>query len=106
MRDQLSYFTLAIGILLLSIVLCVPMVTAEEKLMGKTVNINTATAEELTQVPMITPELALSIMTYREEVGAFQLIEELILVEGFDQKLFLRVQPFFLIECVSGECTD
>jgi competence ComEA-like helix-hairpin-helix protein len=105
-RDQLSYFTLAIGILLLSIVLCVPMVTAEEKLMGKTVNINTATAEELTQVPMITPELAQAIVTYREDVGAFQLIEELILVEGFDQKLFLRVQPFFLIECVSGECTD
>ena len=80
------------------------MVTAEEKLMGKTVNINTTTAEELTQVPMITPELAPAIVAYREEVGSFQLIEELVLIEGFDQKLFLRVQPFILIECVSGEC--
>ena len=88
MRNQLSYFTLAIGILLLSMVLCVPMVMVEEKLMGKTVNINTTTAEELTQVPMITPELAPAIVAYREEVGSFQLIEELVLIEGFDQKLF------------------
>ena len=106
MGNQVSKVALKIGILLLSIVLCTTMVTAEEKPMGKTVNINTATAEELTQVPMITPELAQAIVAYREEVGGFQLIEELILVEGFDQKLFLRVQSFFLIECVSGECTD
>jgi len=105
-RDQLLYFTLAIGILLLSIVLCVPMVAAEEKRMGKTVNINTATAEELAQVPMITPELAQAIVAYREEVGGFQLIEELILIEGFDRELFRRVRSFFLIECIGGdECT-
>jgi len=106
MGSQVSKVSLKIGILLLSIVLCATMVTAEEKLMGKAVNINTATAEELTQVPMITPKLAQAIVAYREEVAGFQLIEELILVEGFDQKLFLRVQSFFLIECVSGECTD
>lgn len=106
MGNQVSKVSLRIGILLLSIVLCATMVTAEEKLMGKTVNINTATAEELTQVPMITPELAQAVVAYREEVAGFQLIEELILVEGFDQKLFLRVQSFFLIECATGECTD
>ncbi len=97
---------MAICVLLVSIALCVPMLGAEEKLTGKTVNINTATAEELAQVPLITPELAQAIVAYREEVGDFQLIEELLLIEGFDRKLFLRVQSFFLLEGVGGdECT-
>ena len=55
---------------------------------------------------MITPELARAIVAYREEVGDFQFVEELLLVEGFDRKLFLRVQSFFLLEGVGGDaCT-
>ena len=82
------------------------MVVAEEKITGKTVNINTATTEELAQIPLITPELAQAIVAYREEVGEFQFIEELLLVEGFDRKLFLRVKSFFLLEGVGGDdCT-
>ena len=106
MKNQISMFTWTIGVLLVWTVLCAPVVVAEEKITGKTVNINTATAEELTQVPLITPELAQAIVAYREEVGDFQFIEELILVEGFDRKLFHRVQPFFILEGVGGEaCT-
>jgi competence protein ComEA len=82
------------------------MLAAEEKLMGKRVNINTATAEELAQVPLVTPELAQAIVAYREEVGDFQFIEELLLVEGFDRELFRRIQSFFLLEGVGGDaCT-
>ena len=106
MRNQMSTFIWTIGVLLVSIALCVSVIEAEEKITGKTVNINTATAEELAQVPLITPELAQAIVAYREEVGDFQFIEELLLVEGFDRKLFLRVQSFFLLEGVGGDdCT-
>ena len=106
MRNQMSTFIWTIGVLLVAIALCVPLIEAEEKITGKTVNINTATAEELAQVPLITPELAQAIVAYREEVGDFQFIEELLLVEGFDRKLFLRVQSFFLLEGVGGDdCT-
>ena len=106
MRNQISTFTWTIGALLVLIVLCDPMAVAEEKITGKTININTATAEELARVPLITPELAQAIVAYREEVGDFQFIEELLLVEGFDRKLFRRVQPFFILEGVGGEaCT-
>ena len=106
MRNHVSKIAFVIGILFISIVLGEPMVAAEEKLVGKTVNINTATVEELAQVPMITPELARAIVAYREEVGDFQFVEELLLVEGFDRKLFRRVQNFFLLEGVGGDaCT-
>ena len=78
----------------------------EEKLVGKTVNINTATAEELATVPLITPELAQAIVDYREEVGDFQVIEELLQVEGFNRSLLRRIKPFLLLEGLGGdECT-
>lgn len=78
----------------------------EEKLVGKTVNINTATAEDLAKVPLITPELARAIVDYRNEVGDFQVIEELLQVEGFTRQLLRRIKPFLLLEGIGGdECT-
>ena len=106
MKHNISKIAFAIGILLISIALYEPLVVAEEKITGTTVNINTATSEELAQIPLITPELAQAIVAYREEVGDFQFVEELLLVEGFDRELFRRVQPFFILEGVGGEaCT-
>jgi competence ComEA-like helix-hairpin-helix protein len=106
MRNHISKTAFMTGLLLIAIILCEPMVAAEEKIMGKTVNINTATAEELAQIPLITPELAQAIVAYREEVGDFQFIEELLLLDGFDRELFRKVQPFFILEGVGGDdCT-
>ena len=106
MRKQISKLTLAFGIMVLSMVMCASMVTAEEKLVGKTININTGTAEELAEVPLITPELAEAIVEYREEAGEFQVIEELLQVDGFDRKLLRRVKTFLLLEGIGGdECT-
>jgi competence ComEA-like helix-hairpin-helix protein len=80
---------------------------AEEKLVGKTVNINTATAEELVKnVPLITPELAKKIVEYREEAGDFMTLEELLQVDGFDRELLRKVKKFLLLEGIGGtECT-
>ena len=82
-------------------------VFAEEDLIGLTVNVNTATAEEFVEnVPLITPELAENIVEYREEAGDFQIIEELLQVEGFDRLLLRKVVDFLLLEGIGGdECT-
>ena len=103
MRNQISKLTLAIGILLLSIVLCAPMIEAGEKRVGKTVNINMATIEELAEIPLLTTELAETIVKYREEVGDYQFIEELLLLDGIDEKLFPRIKSFFFLEIIDGE---
>ena len=106
MTNHTSKLVSIISILLLSVVLGVPTATAQDKLVGKTVNINTATAEELAQVPLISPELAEAIVAYREEAGDFQVIEELLQVEGFDRKLLRRIKDFLLLEGLGGdECT-
>ena len=80
---------------------------AEEKLVGKTVNVNTATVEDFVKnVPLITKELAEKIVQYREEAGDFQTIEELLQVEGFDRELLRKVKSFLLLEGIGGtECT-
>ena len=86
---------------------CTATVVAEEKeLKGKTVNINTATVEEFLQVPLITRELAEAIVEYREEAGEFQVIEELLQVDGFDRTLLRKIKGFLLLEGIGGdECT-
>jgi len=85
-------------------------VSAEEKkelYEGKTVNVNTATAEEFAKnVPMIDKELAERIVAYREETGDFQMLEELLQVEGFTRTMLRRLKPFLLLEGLGGdECT-
>lgn len=49
-------------------------------------NINTATAEELQDVPGIGPALAQRIVTYREEHGIFDTVNELLNVSGIGEK--------------------
>lgn len=106
MKLQLNKWLSVAGLLLLAMLLCTQVSAEEEKLVGKTVNINTATAEELATVPMITEELAEAIVEYREEAGEFQVIEELLQVDGFDRKLLRRIKTFLLLEGIGGdECT-
>lgn len=78
----------------------------DEKLVGKTVNINKATAEELQAVPLITPELAKNIVKYREDNGDFQTLEELLQVKGFTRDLMNKIKSFLLLEGLGGDaCT-
>jgi competence ComEA-like helix-hairpin-helix protein len=81
---------------------------AEEKevLKGNTVNINTGTFEELAQVPLMTEQMATDIVEYREENGDFQVIEELLQIDGFTRKLLRRLKAFLLLEGLGGDdCT-
>ena len=105
-KVSLSLVNVLTILLLTSAVPGVPAFAEEQKLVGKTVNINTATVEEIAAVPLISRELAEAIVEYREEAGDFQVIEELLQVEGFDRKLLRRIRDFLLLEGIGGdECT-
>ena len=52
------------------------------------ININTATAEELTRLKGIGPSHAAKIVAYREKNGPFKLPEDLMQVSGIGQKTF------------------
>ncbi len=57
------------------------------------VNINTASAGQLTALPGIGPKLADAIIAYRQENGDFKSVDELTKVKGIGDKLLARLRP-------------
>jgi comEA protein len=58
-----------------------------------TVNLNTATIEQLTTLPGIGAKVAERILEYRTKNGGFKKIEELMNVKGIGEKSFLKLKP-------------
>ena len=61
------------------------------------VDINSATVEELDQIPGIGPVKAAAIVEYRNQHGPFQTIEALLLVEGISENLLADISPYLVV---------
>lgn len=57
-------------------------------------DINTATVDDLDELPKIGPVLAQRIVDYRSANGAFQFVEELMNVEGIGEAIFEKIKDF------------
>ena len=62
------------------------------------VNLNKATVEELAKIPGLNEELAEGIVELREENGEFVDLDELLDVEGIDNKILRQIERFLYIE--------
>lgn len=62
------------------------------------ININLATESELTTLPGIGPSKALAIISYREENGRFQSVEDLKNVSGIGEKTFEKLKEFIVVK--------
>ncbi len=69
-----------------------PIVKYLSSYFGPMVNINTATAAQLGELPQVEDKLARAIVAYREKNGPFKKIEELTSVEGCDAGLFSKLK--------------
>jgi hypothetical protein len=58
------------------------------------VNLNSATAEELEQLLILTDFQIFSIIEYIKEFGTMMSVHELLLVPGFDEETVSRISPF------------
>jgi comEA protein len=61
------------------------------------ININTATAAELEQLPGIGPTLAQSIVAYRETHGLFQTVTDIQKVPDIGPKTYEAIFPFIIV---------
>lgn len=62
------------------------------------VNINTATAYQLTALPNIGSALAGRIVSYRKDFGEFEVKEDLLRVPGIGEKTFEKIKDLILIK--------
>jgi len=67
-----------------------------------TVNVNSASAEQLQLLPRIGPAVAQRILDYRKENGKFGSLDDLMLVRGIGEATFAQLKPYVSL---NGETT-
>ncbi len=72
----------------------------------KPVNINTATAEELQQVPGIGPATAQKILQMRKSYGAFKSVDDLLAIRGLGQKRLDKMRKYLTVGKTNPAKTD
>jgi comEA protein len=61
---------------------------------AKPVDLNTASMEELQQVPGIGPSTAKAIVRFRERSGPFQRLEDLLVIRGITKARLEKMRPY------------
>ena len=67
------------------------------------VNLNTATLEQLVELPGVGEAVGARIVAYRKANGSFRKIEEVMNVRGIGEKTFLRLRPLIFVEQDAGK---
>jgi competence protein ComEA len=61
------------------------------------IDLNTATAEQLQQVPGIGPSTAKAIVNFRRKSGPFQRVEDLLAIKGISKARLEKMRPFITV---------
>lgn len=70
----------------------------QEVLVEKSININTASLEELDALPGVGPVIAQRIIDYREANNGFYDIQEIMDVSGIGEKTYAKLEPYITVD--------
>ncbi|HVK03652.1 MAG TPA: helix-hairpin-helix domain-containing protein, partial [Armatimonadaceae bacterium] len=62
-----------------------------------TVNLNSATSEELQKLPGVGPSTAEKILAYRQQIGRFTDKKQIMDVRGIGDKKYAKMEPFLAL---------
>jgi competence protein ComEA len=102
MKSFSRFTAAAVAVLVCGILFASPaMAAAKGKPAPATkVNVNQATAQQLTVLPGVGPKLAERIVEYRQKSGGFKSTQEVMNVKGVGERGLAKIQAFIV---VSGE---
>ncbi len=64
----------------------------------KKVNLNTATIEQLCELPKIGEKTAMEIIEFRNAYGSFTKVEEIKLIDGIGEKTYAQIRDYLTVE--------
>jgi len=64
---------------------------------ARPVDLNSASVEQLQQVPGIGPATAKSIINFREKSGPFRRVEDLLAIRGISKQALERIRPYVTV---------
>ena len=87
---------LFIVVIMITTLIAAPAAFAEEAAPAGTVNLNTASTEQLQMLPRVGPALAQRIIEFREANGPFQSVDEILAVKGIGESSFEKLEPWIV----------
>lgn len=80
-----------------ALLLAVGIVQAQKKPPKTPLDLNTATIDELQQLPGIGPGTAKAIVQFRQKSGPFQRVEDLLVIHGISKARLEKLRPYIKV---------
>ncbi|MGB0037163.1 MAG: helix-hairpin-helix domain-containing protein [Candidatus Acidiferrales bacterium] len=95
-ENRANYFLIC-GATFLFLACALSIASAQKKPPSKPIELNTATIEQLEQLPGIGPGTAKAIVRFREKSGPFERVEDLLAIRGISKARLEKLRPFITV---------
>jgi competence ComEA-like helix-hairpin-helix protein len=83
--------------LLAAVLLCCTSAQGKKKPPSAPLDINSATPEQLQQLPGIGPSAAQAIVNFRTKSGPFRRVDDLLAIRGISQRKLDQIRPYVMV---------
>lgn len=81
-----------------ALLLALPLAAAKKKLPAHPINLNTATLQQLEELPGVGPVTAQKILDFRAKSGPFKSVTDLLAVPRISKARFAKIKPYVYVK--------